>query len=306
MPSIYKVKMNCDFQSSNIETEDSPNLQQDFTSSLPYHIILQRGQPPIDRSCPLVRLMKQDDTQQSLEQEQFCWIRNIRIVKEIGRRPWSVQQNGQSDQSGQMIRIFHRFDLYEAETCSELALESALELTQYEDHGQKIDQIYRWEKKFYVYHVWKGEMSKNYTKLPQNVINGLFNQTKLMKENVQRRINNIYIGENKQQEEEIIENDPDDYCSMRLIGFHTLIEAQQHFRSEFLVSTGFIFPVLSGAASEQEITEANNRRQQRLVAQNEGVFIGQDVNGLDPKDLFDDSEGEEQKQKEKLKQKLKL
>ncbi|KAA6392016.1 MAG: hypothetical protein EZS28_012459 [Streblomastix strix] len=260
-------------------------VQPTVIHTLPDHIILQRGRPDNDRYSPISRLIGR-----FRQQQPECWIRKFRIVKERGRRPWSVIQQRQAGQDGQQERQYHRFDLYEAETCFDLAREITLGLQQTQGQGQN---NYEWKKKYFVYHVWDGNMGRNFPKLPLSVITGLRQEITKRKNEAQHLIDQFQLG--------VIDpvvrarNDPNSRFSMRLIGCHTLIEAQEIFRTEFFDSMDQIFPVQIGPVSQEEVDDAFLRQEQRrTTAQTAGqqIAAAQDINGLDPKDLYDDKNDE--------------
>ncbi|KAA6362357.1 MAG: hypothetical protein EZS28_042116, partial [Streblomastix strix] len=221
------------------------------------------------------------------------WIRNIRIVKEKGRRPWSAIQQRQSGQVGQQERQYHRFDLIEAETCLIVAQEIMLgvQQPQFLTQIQNLGLEYPWQKKYYVYHVWDGDMGNNYAKLPQSVINGLREEIIKRKKDAQKKLDDYLYGRIAQDFPQEM-NEPNSRYSIRLFGCHTLSEAQEKFRTEFFDSMDLQFPVQSGVSTEQDADEAFLRRDQRRIA----AQGGEQVNAVvpdDPKDLFDELNDDE-------------
>ncbi|KAA6396053.1 MAG: hypothetical protein EZS28_008421 [Streblomastix strix] len=240
------------------------NSQNQFLSNLPDYITLQRGRPANDRYCTLDILGMKGGQQQN-QQQQYNWIRNVRIVKERGRRPWSSYQDRQIDASGEIVRSFHRFHLYEAETCSEIAQVEILET--------------------------------GYVQIPEFVCKGLSNEMKKRKDEIQRKNHELEVGIIQPENNIGIRSEQNNQYSIRLIGFHSLIEAQNYFRNEFFDITGHQFPVQSGSASEDEADEALIRRDQRYQQTESqiGNRIGEEaeafrmeLNRPNPRDLFDD------------------
>ncbi|KAA6370644.1 MAG: hypothetical protein EZS28_033829, partial [Streblomastix strix] len=291
--SQQPVRQLRDYQ-HNVHNADNAGqqLQLNTVHTLPDHITLQRGRPQVDRFCPLNILALGDGLQQG-QQLRGGWIRNIRIVKEKGRRPWSAIQQRQGGQVGQQERQYHRFDLIEAETCLQVAQEIMLgvQQPQFLTQIQNLGLNYPWQKKYYVYHVWDGDMGNNYAKLPQSVINGLREEIIKRKNDAQKKLDDYLYGRIAQDLPQEM-NEPNSRYSIRLFGCHTLSEAQEKFRTEFFDSMDLQFPVQSGVSTEQDADDAFLRRNQRRIAAQGG---GQQNAAVpdDPKDLFDELNDDE-------------